>query len=37
MLVGFGTYGANPTEVARYLIIRELDDLVRAGVLKPEL
>jgi hypothetical protein len=28
-----GGYGSNPTEVARYLIRRELDDLRRAGVL----
>lgn len=28
-----GGYGGNPTEVARYLIRRELDDLRRAGVL----
>jgi hypothetical protein len=26
-------YGNNPTEVARYLIRRELDDLRRTGVL----
>jgi len=26
-------YGNNPTDVARYLILRELDDLTRAGVL----
>jgi len=34
-LVEIGTYGASPTDVARYLILRELDDLIRAGVLKP--
>lgn len=34
-LVGFG-YGSNPTEVARYLLLRSIDDLKRAGVLKPE-
>jgi hypothetical protein len=33
-LVEIGTYGSNPTEVARYLIIRGLDDLLRSGVLK---
>jgi hypothetical protein len=33
-LVEIGNYGANPTDVARYLILRELDDLLRAGVLK---
>jgi hypothetical protein len=33
-LVEIGTYGANPTDVARYLIMREIDDLIRAGVLK---
>jgi len=32
-----GGYGANPTEVARYLLRREFDDLRRAGVLpKPQ-
>jgi len=36
-LVQMGTYGSNPTEVARYLILRELDDLIRAGVLKSDL
>jgi hypothetical protein len=35
-LVEIGTYGSNPTEVARYLIIRGLDDLLRSGVLKRE-
>jgi hypothetical protein len=35
-LVAIGTYGANPTEVARYLILRELDDLIRTGVLKSD-
>lgn len=34
-LVGHG-YGSNPTEVARYLLLRSIDDLKRAGVLKPE-
>lgn len=34
-LVDIGTYGGNPTEVAKYLILREIDDLTRAGVLKP--
>ena len=33
-LADIGTYGSNPTDVARYLILRELDDLLRAGVLK---
>lgn len=28
-------YGTTPTEVARYLILREIDDLTRARVLKP--
>jgi hypothetical protein len=32
-LADMGRYGANPTEVARYLLIRALDDLTRAGVL----
>jgi hypothetical protein len=35
-LVEIGTYGSNPTEVAKYLILREIDDLTRAGVLKPQ-
>jgi hypothetical protein len=34
-LAEIGTYGSNPTDVARYLILRELDDLLRTGVLKP--
>lgn len=34
-LVEIGTYGNNATEVAKYLILREIDDLMRAGVLKP--
>jgi hypothetical protein len=29
-------YGSNPTEVARYLILREIDDLTRGGVLPKE-
>lgn len=33
-LVEIGIYGSNPTEVARYLILRELDELLRQGVLK---
>jgi hypothetical protein len=35
-LVEIGTYGSNPTEVARYLIVRGIDDLIRAGVLKAD-
>jgi hypothetical protein len=31
-----GRYGNNPTEVARYIIIRGIDDLTRAGVLPKE-
>ena len=27
-------YGNSPTEVAKYLILREIDDLTRVGVLK---
>jgi hypothetical protein len=34
--VVIGTYGSNSTEVAKYLILREIDDLTRAGVLKPQ-
>lgn len=33
-LAEIGTYGGNATEVAKFLILRELDDLLRAGVLK---
>ena len=29
-------YGQTPTEVARYLIQREVDDLRRTGVVKPD-
>ena len=35
-LVELGGYGKNRSEVARYLIIREIDDLLRAGVLIPK-
>jgi hypothetical protein len=35
-LVEMGTYGSNPTEVAKYLILREIDDLTRTGVLKSQ-
>jgi hypothetical protein len=35
-LVEIGTYGGNPTEVAKYLILREIDDLTRTGVLKAQ-
>jgi hypothetical protein len=35
-LVEIGAYGSNPTEVAKYLILREIDDLTRAGVLKAD-
>jgi hypothetical protein len=27
-------YGSSPTDVARYLILREIDDLKRAGVIE---
>jgi len=30
-------YGSNPNEVARYMILREIDDLTRAGVIPKEL
>lgn len=36
MLVQEGTYGSNPTEVSKYLILRELDDLRRAGLFGSE-
>jgi hypothetical protein len=32
-LAKMGRYGSNPTDVARYLILREIDDLTREGVL----
>jgi hypothetical protein len=35
-LAEMGRYGSNPTEVARYLIMREIDDLTRNGVLAIE-
>jgi hypothetical protein len=28
-----GRWGANPAEVARYMILREIDDMTRAGVI----
>jgi hypothetical protein len=34
-LAKMGTFGSNATEVAKYLILREIDDLIRTGVLKP--
>jgi hypothetical protein len=33
LLVKLGTYGRTKTQVAAYLITRELDELTRAGVL----
>lgn len=35
MLTDFGIYGKTPQAVARYLVRRQIDDLTRAGVLKP--
>jgi hypothetical protein len=32
-LARMGRYGGNPSEVARYILLRGLDDLTRAGVL----
>lgn len=32
-LARMGRYGNNPTEVAKYLILREIDDLTRSGIL----
>ncbi len=32
-LAEMGRYGKNPNEEARYLLLREIDDLTRAGVL----
>lgn len=34
-LVEIGAYGNTPTAVAAYLIQREIDDLIRSGVLQP--
>lgn len=36
-LVGKGRHGANVREVARYLIIRGLDELTREGILPAQL
>ncbi len=30
-------YGSNPNEVARYLILREIDELTRSGVIPKDL
>jgi hypothetical protein len=35
-LAKLGRYGSNPTDVARYLILREIDDLTRSDVLPKE-
>ena len=32
-LARMGRYGSDPTNVAKYLILREIDDLTRGGVL----
>jgi hypothetical protein len=34
-LIDIGTYGNSDSEVGAYLIQRGIDDLLRAGVLKP--
>jgi hypothetical protein len=36
-LAKMGRYGNNPTEVARYLILREVDELTRLKVLPMEM
>lgn len=36
-LVGMGRYGSNANEVARYLVLREIDELTRTGVLPKDL
>ena len=36
MLADMGRFGKNPNEVARYLLLREIDDLTRAGVLREQ-
>jgi hypothetical protein len=33
ILAKMNRFGSNPNEVARHLILREIDDLTRAGVL----
>jgi hypothetical protein len=35
-LAEIGLLGSNPTEVAKYLITRGLDDIMRSGALPPE-
>jgi hypothetical protein len=32
-LARMGRFGSNPTEVAKYLLTRSIDDLTRSGVL----
>lgn len=32
-LAALKRYGANPSEVARYMIMREIDEMTRAGVI----
>lgn len=34
-MTNYGNYGKTPQEVARYLIRRQIDDLMRSGVLQP--
>ncbi len=36
-LAGKNRYGSNPSEVARYMILREVDDMTRAGIIPLEL
>lgn len=36
-LAQLGRFGSNTNEVARYLLVRAVDDLTRAGVLPKEL
>ena len=35
-LAAQGRYGSTPAEVARYFVVRQVDDLTRAAVLPPE-
>jgi hypothetical protein len=35
-LARLGLHGSTPTEVAKYLVVRGLDDLMRSGVLPSE-
>jgi hypothetical protein len=36
-LAGKRRYGANPSEVARYMILREVDEMTRVGIIPLDL